>query len=208
VSFPACHPTEVTRVPTTLRFKGILLGFVSCVVACGELSTTPGDLDGGVSLRRRCDEHCGTATVCSAGECVLSCTGIGTCEFDRYCHTDATCEPNERRTCAQAPCNADQACVNEVCTTLKGTSCAASPGCHFDTDCDPDTNRCATLVPCDNDGSCHPGTRGAVCVSAADLSSFEVKRCVPGRCRTAVHCPANLGCVDIGADGSRLGVCR
>jgi len=194
----------------TRGFKGILLGVVITAVACGELSTTPGadaGTDGGVisTLRARCDERC--TGECSSGECVAVCFPDPSCFPGDYCATSRLCEPRTRPTCDQMPCNADQTCVNEMCVRMT-SDCSAGQHCEPPATCDEASDRCTEYVACDIGNACHLGPRGAVCVAANDGLPAQASRCLPGRCRTKVHCPDAMDCEEIGADGTRLGWCR
>jgi len=202
-------------VPVTRGFKGVLLGFATMALACGELSTTPGadaGTDGGtVSTRLRCTPNeCADEFTCSVGECVSRCSVSSvTCFSDEYCVADRTCEPKRRLTCDELSCNTDQVCANGVCTTTNGSdTCAADGDCLTRTTCDPDLRRCVAAVPCNDDGSCHTGPRGAVCIVTFSTVAVPLHHCAPGSCRTNDHCPAPKTCVEIGAVHPSLGVCR
>jgi len=199
-------------VPVTRGFKGILLGFATTALACGELSTTPG-ADAGTpgSTRTPCPTSgCAGAFVCSAGECVPPCLELNfeCADADRYCFERSRCEPRKRPTCAAQPCVEGQVCRNGVCADLTLRPCEVNTDCASGDTCATEAGRCAASVPCDDDGTCHAGTEGAACLLADSSLAIPVGYCAVAWCRSNRDCPESKTCVEIGAIHASLGVCR
>jgi hypothetical protein len=102
--------------------------------------------------------ECPTGQICSAGECVDSCTGI-VCPTDRVCRNGGCIDP-----CVGIDCDEGFACVLGVCTSCECSACGAGLICHdsqcVDTGCD--TMTCGAGQHCSM-GACVDNCDGASC---------------------------------------------
>ncbi len=157
------------------------------------------------------DEHC------QEGACVETCNLHTDCPQDESCdmlfeHSTHACY--HARTCAiKSNCAEPMQCVSGLCVDFIKTNCFDYEGCGYD-DCGSDqlcmytqgdiVPSCYRLPVCEEDGACPIGRKGSMC-NLVDLAEKD-RVCLPGRCKTDLHCPKDRSCVI--STGKEIGFCE
>jgi MYXO-CTERM domain-containing protein len=171
--------------------EGELCDHGVCVARCGTGEfRCPGDLvcaQTGFCVDAACETvECPEGQICSAGECVDSCTGI-VCPTDRLCRNGGCVDP-----CVGIECDEGFACVLGVCTSCECSACGAGLVCH-DSQC-VDTG-CESMT-------CGAGTH---CAMGACVDNCEGTTCPVGQMCAAGECVVDPSYQGPGSGGSMNG---